>query len=347
MRVSMLKYINETTNTQEEYGYACARIRELEKHLLNKEIINKMIGAPDLENALKVLIENNLSEYSFENTDSHYIDKVLTNTLKVTLNIINEISPYPYFLHLFRWKYDFHNLKVLLKAKALNKKEPYPIYNGMGNISSNGLFAAVFEGKYQLVPVKIERIIKQSEAEYIKSENLQLMEIILDQGYYEIIFDQLEEINNPFLFYLYKTEIDLINLSIACRCKIRGIRKSKLSEILVKYGYFPIQKIIDIYDNSLHTWSNDFQKTEYSTIVEEGIKYWLENNSLLKLEQLSDNYLLSLLKIGKYTTFGLESIIAYYYAKENDIKNIRMIINGKRYSLPNDSIKKYVRDAYV
>lgn len=39
----MLKYINEYTNTQEEYGYACGRVRELEKSLLTKEIIDKMI----------------------------------------------------------------------------------------------------------------------------------------------------------------------------------------------------------------------------------------------------------------------------------------------------------------
>ena len=45
----MLKNINESTNTLEEYGYACGRIRDLEKYLLNKEIIHKMIESQDLE----------------------------------------------------------------------------------------------------------------------------------------------------------------------------------------------------------------------------------------------------------------------------------------------------------
>lgn len=342
----MLKYINENTNTLEEYGYACARIRELEKYLLNQIIVNKMIDSPDLDKALKVLVENKLTEYSFANNDSHSIDQLLQNILKKTIDIITEISPYSYLIHLLRWKYDFHNLKVLLKAKVVNKKEPYPVFN-LGNLNLKGLSSAVFEGKYQLVPIKIERIIKQSESEYIKSENLQLMEIILDRGYYEIIFDQLQEINNAFLFYFYKIEVDLLNLSIACRCKIRGIKKSKLPEILIKYGNYAIQKIIDIYDNSISSWPNNFQKTEYSSLVEEGIKDWLEDDSLLRMEQLTDNYLINLLKIGKYTTFGLESIIAYYYAKINDLKNIRIITNGKRNLLPAEIIKKYVRETYV
>ena len=342
----MFKYFNETTNSQEEYGYACARIRELEKSLLNKDIVKKMVDSPDLESSLKVLIENNLSEYSFENTDLHSINLVLDGILKRTIDIINEISTVPYLFHLFRWKYDFHNLKVLLKAKMLNKREPYPLY-GFGNIGLNGLSSAVFEGKYQLTPIKIERILKQAETEYLKSENLQLMEIILDQGYYEIIFEQLEEINQPFLFYFYKTELDLLNFSIACRCKIRDIKKLKLAEILINFGHLPIQKIIDLYDNSISSWPNSFQKTEYFSIFEEGIKYWLKEKSLLKLEQLSDNFLLSLLRIGKFITFGLESVIAYYYAKENDLKNIRIISNGKRYGFPDKIIQKYIRDTYV
>ena len=157
----------------------------------------------------------------------------------------------------------------------------------------------------------------------------------------------MEEINQVFLFYFYKTELDLLNFSIACRCKIRDIKKSKLAEVLVDYGHLPIQKSIDIYDNSISSWPNCFQKTEYFSVFEEGIKYWLQEESLLKLEQLSDDFLLNLLKIGKYTTFGLESIIAYYYAKMNDLKNIRIISNGKRYGFSNEIIQKYIRDTYV
>lgn len=44
----------------------------------------------------------------------------------------------------------------------LGKKELFPLYD-LGNLSLNGLHAAVFEGKYQLIPIKIKRFIKQAE----------------------------------------------------------------------------------------------------------------------------------------------------------------------------------------
>ncbi len=342
----MLKYINEGTNTQEDYGYACARIRELEKGLLNQDIINKMIQSSSLESAFKILAESNPNEYMVETITSSVIEKSLVTVLKRTIHMIDEITPYPYLFHLFNWKYDFHNLKVLLKAKLLAKKEPYPTYD-IGNIHLNALTAAVFEGKYVLVPIKIERFIRQAEDEYLKSEDLELMEIGLDQGYYEILFNDLENINQPFLDYFYKTEIDLLNISISCRCKVRNISKSKLSNILIKYGHFAPQKMISIYEHAIHSWPNHFQKTDYSSLVESGIKAWLEEKSLVKLERLSDNFLLDLLKIGKFNTFGLESVIGYYYAKENDLKNIRIIFNGKRFMLSIEKIREKVRATYV
>ncbi|MFW6148535.1 MAG: V-type ATPase subunit [Atribacterota bacterium] len=343
----MLKYINESTNTQEEYGYACARVRELEKSLLSQELLDKLVESTNLENAIKILAESNIDEYIFNKSISIVaLDKALENILKNTINLIDEIAPYPYLFQLFNWKYDFHNLKVLLKAKILAKKEIFPIYE-IGNISQDILKSAVFEGKYQSVPIKIERFIKQSEEEYMKSEDIQLIENLLDRGYYEILFNQLEDINQPFLFYYYKTEVDLLNIMIACRSKIRDIKKSKLSEILIKYGSFSPQKFINIYDNSVHSWPNYFNKSDYASVLENGIKYWQEEKSLIELERLVDNFLLNLLKIGKYNTFGLESVIAYYYAKENDIKNIRIIINSKRNLLPKEIIRKIIRDTYV
>lgn len=122
----MLKNINESTNTLEEYGYACGRIRDLEKYLLNKEIIHKMIESQDLEKSLRVLAENNLSEYSFEKLDSSSIDQVLVNISKRNLNLISEISPYPYLFQLLVGNMISTISRCYLKPKCLEKKNYFP-----------------------------------------------------------------------------------------------------------------------------------------------------------------------------------------------------------------------------
>ncbi|MDD4363343.1 MAG: V-type ATPase subunit, partial [Atribacterota bacterium] len=243
-------------------------------------------------------------------------------------------------------KYDFYNLKVLLKAKLTFSKDEIPAFD-IGNIPLEKIKEAVFENKLQSVPMLVERLIKEAEEEYMKTDSLFILETMLSNGYFEMIFNELNNINNDFLTSYYKTEVDLLNIIIACRSKIRHIKKTNLLEYLIKNGYMNINKLSQIYENSIQSWPNYFQKTDYEALVSEGIKYWQDNKSLTRIEILKDNFLLDLLKIGKYTSFGLESITGYIYAKENDIKNIRIILNAKKYLLSKNIIKNNIRDTYV
>ncbi len=254
-----LKYINENTNGQEEYGYACGRIRELEKTLLTSEILNKLIESTDYESCLRMLTEIPLDEYLFEENQDIPIHYYLDNIMKKNLRVIEEISPYPFLPKLLKNKYDFYNLKVLLKAKLTFSKDEIPAFD-IGNIPLERIKEAVFENKLQSVPMLVERLIKEAEEEYMKTDSLFILETMLSNGYFEMIFNELNNINNDFLTSYYKTEVDLLNIIIACRSKIRHIKKTNLLEYLIKNGRMHINKLSQIYENSIQSWPNYFQK---------------------------------------------------------------------------------------
>ena len=66
----------------------------------------------------------------------------------------------------------------------------------------------------------------------------------------------------------------------------------------------------------------------------------------MELEKFKDNFILNFTKIGKYITFGIEPLIGFITAKENDIKNIRIILSGKLNKNSENKIKERLRDAY-
>ncbi|MCD5401870.1 V-type ATPase subunit, partial [candidate division NPL-UPA2 bacterium] len=86
--------------------------------------------------------------------------------------------------------------------------------------------------------------------------------------------------------------------------------------------------------------------TLYGALVSAGIKYWQENRSWSELERLADNCLLSYLRRAKYVVFGLEPLIAYLLARENEIKMLRIIMVGKLNGLPTDLLRSRLRDTY-
>ncbi|MCG2820781.1 MAG: V-type ATPase subunit, partial [Candidatus Atribacteria bacterium] len=112
-------------------------------------------------------------------------------------------------------------------------------------------------------------------------------------------------------------------------------------------GNFNLKNIADMFDSPLSSWNTKFIKTDYEGVVEMGLKGYQENNSLTEIERLRDNFILDFVKIGKFITFGVEPLIGFITAKENDIKNIRIILSGKLNKLSPSKIKERVRDVYV
>jgi V/A-type H+-transporting ATPase subunit C len=90
-----------------------------------------------------------------------------------------------------------------------------------------------------------------------------------------------------------------------------------------------------------------FAAGHYKNTVEEGIRAWIESNRPTVLEKVIDNYLLELARKGKYVTFGVEPIMGYMRAKENETKIIRMIMVGKINNIAADRIRERLRDVYV
>lgn len=52
------------------------------------------------------------------------------------------------------------------------------------------------------------------------------------------------------------------------------------------------------------------------------------------------------LKKAKLISFGPEPIIAYIFAKENEIKAVRIILTGKKNGVDPDIIKERLRERY-
>jgi len=155
------------------------------------------------------------------------------------------------------------------------------------------------------------------------------------------------ETEENFLKRFIKINIDLNNIISSIRAKIRGEEKIFLKNFLISEGDFNIKNIVAVYDSPLSSWPEKLVYTDYKNVIELGIKYFQKNNSLMELEKLRDNFIINFTKVGKLITFGIEPLVGFMVAKENDIKNIRIILSGKLNKLLPSTIKESVRDTYV
>lgn len=342
----MIRYFTDSSNGEPEYTYAVGRIRELERGLLNNVLIDKMIEASDLTSSLNILIESDVSGYSFDIYNPVDFETSLNKELLYAYKVIKDISPYPFLCYIFALNYDFHNLKVLIKSKYLKKKFSESL-SGIGTINIRNLIMAIEEEKFEEIPVSFESAVRKTIFEYNKIQDPEIIDLILDKERYGIISNILKDIETPFLEKFIRMNIDFNNIITSIRIKIRGEDKNFLKKVLIDYGSFNLKNIVDMFDSPLSSWNTKFIKTDYEEVVEMGLKGYQENDSLIEIERLRDNYILDFVKIGKFITFGMEPLVGFIIAKENDIKNIRIILSGKLNKLSPSKIKERVRDVYV
>jgi len=351
----MFKYFTADTNNQEDYAFANGRIRKLEKGLLNKDILDRMIKSNDIVSALKILTESDLNDYSFDLNNPSDFEDLLNQELLHTYSIIKSISKVSTFNFLyftFASKYDFHNIKILIKSKYLKKEFSSELISPIGTINIEKLNSAIKDEKYEDIPDSFEFLIKKTFSEYNKFKDPEIIDFVLDRERYVMIFNKIREIEiieeeEPYLRRFIKINIDLNNIINCIRAKIRGEKKTFTKEFLIPEGDFKIENLIEVYDSPLSSWFEKLRYTDYKNIIELGVNYFQKNNSLMELEKLIDNFILNFSKIGKYITFGIEPIVGFITAKENDIKNIRIILSGKLNNLSPDEITERVRDTYV
>jgi len=63
--------------------------------------------------------------------------------------------------------------------------------------------------------------------------------------------------------------------------------------------------------------------------------------------KLLDNKLMQHVKSAKYVSFGIEPLVGYLIAKENEIKIARIIMAGKLAGIPSEQLRERMRETYV
>lgn len=100
---------------EKTYPYAVARIRVLEKQLLNRQMFIQMAEAKSPEDSLRIIAEAGYADTS--NNNIHNFENILTQELSKTYEILKSLAPEEKFVDVFLYKNDYHNLKVLIKEE--------------------------------------------------------------------------------------------------------------------------------------------------------------------------------------------------------------------------------------
>lgn len=333
------------------YTYAVGRIRALETRLLGGERFNQMVEAEESEAALRALADTDYGPWLSEIKSPDRFEIALNKELNRVLILISGLSWERQLTDLFRLRYDFHNLKFLLKQKYSahltfdSKLSPPQCLIEAGVIEPEKIREIMKGGDYSQLPDELRGAVEEAEKKFEETGDPQMIDIILDKKMYSLFPGKAPK--KSFLKEYFQISTDLTNIRIFLRLKALRKERDFFERAFLEGGKFGLSFFLPLYEETVDALSSALSATAYRQLVWEGIKYWKEKGSWSELERLSDNHILNFLRGAKYIIFGLEPLIAYLAAKENEIKMIRIIMIGKLNNLERELIKRNLRDTYV
>lgn len=330
----------------EDFVEASAYLRVLEKRMLNSDSINRIVDAPNTLETLRLITQNSEYEFSSLKRTEDY-ETVLKDELKSTYDLLYKISAHREIVDIPAAKYEFHNLKVALKSKYLNKDMSY-LYANITDMNLSDVDKFVLEGGTgELLPEYIVKTVQEVLQSFEENGDPQEIDIIIDKCMFAYMLSICEKIQNEFITEYVRLSIDFYNIKAMLRVKNMQKGTRFLNKAFVQGGLTDTNFLLEHYDKSLDTLASVFYYKYFGDVLQKGMEDYSKTGNYGSLEKLLDNCLIEYLKKSKYVAFGAEVLFAYLLSKENEMRQIRILVACKNNNIQVDVLKERLRDNYV
>ncbi|MCX7778858.1 MAG: V-type ATPase subunit [Patescibacteria group bacterium] len=321
------------------YTFATGKIRYLETKLLDRVDLERMLGAPDLATAFKVFYDTDYAEHLFEKKPEEF-EQVISDDLLENKKLLWQIVPDKDLIKFLLLEYDFHNLKVIFKEKLFNKDLDYLLLP-FGFFEPTILKKIILQEEKIKIDEEIQTFITQANQFFHQQPLPYQIEFFFDREYFSLLKKIAKRLKNQFLIDFVNLKIDLTNLRIFLRLKNLGKEIEFLKEALISSGRIKTDDFINFYHQDLEIALEYFSKIVPPSLAKYFLEYLREKKPWL-LEKRFFEAEIEYLRKAKYIAYGPEVVVAYFYAKKNANKNVRLIMSGKLNKVEADLLKERV-----
>lgn len=306
-----------------KYAFAAASVRAAENELLDSAFISQLVEINNYDEAVRILSGKGIDI----SETSDYMDKVF--------DYLSEIAPDKSELNFLIVRNDFHNLKAVLKGLMTNTDgRRFGLTPCL--ISIDELYEVVNRRAFEELPPYIAETAVKAYELLTTANDVRMCDVYVDRCSFEAMFKMADSHTKNSVNEI----ISLANIRIAAR-----FVSSSADEAILDYAFYSV---------------GDITSEELKSAVLRGKERFAEWVGSGKFSDLLPNLFKPALlerdcadiinkgfEEASRISFGIEPLVAYYFKKETELFNIRLIIGGLRAGLPKNMIKERVRKVYV
>ncbi|WP_295579094.1 V-type ATPase subunit [uncultured Oscillibacter sp.] len=326
-----------------DYLVISARVRALENGLLTRERMEQLLDARNSEEAAKLLQECGYPYLDAAHPEE--MDAALSAVREATLEDLGGSAPDPRYLDAFKMKYDYHNVKAVLKAEAVGVS-PDRMLMDMGRVGADALKESLASGRLEDLPPMLAQAAAEAREVLDTTRDPQLSDIVLDRWYYQEMTAVAQETGSAFLQGYVRAQIDAANL----RTLVRTVRMGKggdfLRGVLLEGGDLSPDAVAKAGAAGPGALAELYGSTRFQAAAEAGAEAW-KGGALTEFEKRCDDAVGDYLSAARTVSFGEAPLVGYLAARETEYTNLRILLLGRRMGLEPDVIRSRLRTGYL
>lgn len=316
-------------------------LRAREPKLLNNERAERMLDAPTVEDAAKLLTDCGYPDMS--QMSAGEVEQALAERRAAIFDEIARLSPDGELVDVFKLKYDYHNAKAVIKAEAMDS-DPSRLLSDAGRVGKESLLSLYQEERWSRLPPILGAAMAEARTVLARTANPQLSDFVLDKAYFAELRALAEKLDSGFLRGYAAVLADSANLKSAVRTLRMGKNQDFLAEVLVDGGSVRAQRLTAAADRE--ALAGLFAHSPLEKAAALGAEA-LSGGGMTAFERACDNAANSYLRAAKLVSYGPEAVIAYLAAVEGEIQAVRMILTGRLAGVKPEAIRERLRDLYA
>ncbi len=322
-----------------DYLFLSASIRSRERNLLGRSGIDRMLHAATVAESAQVL--NELGYPPFDPNSESGLNAAIAQVRTDMFRELEQQMPDKGILDVFKLKYDYHNLKTIIKSRGADVRS---LLLDAGRVRAEDLAAKYQQtGKWDFLPPVPAQAAAEATRVLAETGDPQRSDFVLDRACFAEMQDMAKATGCEFLVSYVRTLIDAANLRSAVRTLRMRRPGTFLQQVLFEGGAVSVSRILAGVNDGV---AELYRATPLAQAAELGQEA-ASGGSLIAFEKACDNAVLASAAASRSVPFGPEVPIGYVVARENDFTSARIILSGRLAGLDADTIRERLRDSYV
>lgn len=328
-----------------DYTFANAYVGSVSGNLMKKKDYMRVFEARDFDAA-----ETMLREYGYgeaKELAEGDIESFIRREQNRLYNLIYKSLPEREMLAMYLFPFDYHNVKVCLKSEILGIVPDKGLLVSTGDMDWMKTVAMVRDRNYDFMPVNMKHGIIEAMDRYSKSRDPQDIDIILDKACYKDMIETAGETGEQFLIDMVKTKIDTINADAFVRLRNIGKNLDFFEYVFIEGGNISYEIFAESYGESYDRIGEKLEPYGFAEIMTKGAADLENSGDFTEFEKMLSDRLMQENKRAKYETFGIMPVAGYWYGKQLEIDNLRIVLTGKLFGFSQEEIEGRLREPYV